>query len=161
SLKAGKYEISVTQEIHTKEASNPKIPSSSFSSTKRFVILGERFELKPEDVQAVFPPDGSLGDHSNVLPHIILDRSTMPWERAAGVADAPWLALLLFDQGEAPQPQVRTLGQLKNSAAESVKFPAFTLDEGQSDADPVTVVDVKKRLLAAMIPSGNDLALLA
>src|SRR5262249_36968062 len=30
-----------------------------------------------------------------------------------------------------------------------------------SDADPVTVVDVKKRLLAAMIPSGNDLALLA
>jgi hypothetical protein len=30
-----------------------------------------------------FPPDGSLGEHSNVLPHIILNRSTLPWERPA------------------------------------------------------------------------------
>ncbi|MDX2030227.1 MAG: hypothetical protein SF339_06140, partial [Blastocatellia bacterium] len=161
TLKAGRYEISVTQEIHTNEASNPKIPSSSFPAARSFVILGERFELKPEEIQTVFPPDGSLGDHSNVLPHVILQRSTLPWERSSGVADAPWLALLLFDQTEAPTPRVITLEQLKKSAAENVRFPVVTLEDGQSDADKVVVIDVRKQALAAILPSEKDLALLA
>jgi len=85
-----------------------------------FVISGERFALQSADVVAVFPPDGSIGDHSNVLPHLILQRSTLPWERAADPADPkastlPWLALLVFDEtaGEIPVTSTLTLSQLQ------------------------------------------------
>src|SRR5215470_4510181 len=96
-LIAGEYEIKVEQEV-----TNSKITSQNiFTTTKTFSVRGDRFALKPTDVQAVFPPAGSLGDHANVLPHIILHRSTLPWERSVdrrpdGDETAPWLALLLF-----------------------------------------------------------------
>jgi hypothetical protein len=35
-----------------------------------------------------------------VLPHVLLGRSTLPWEFRANDAGAPWLALLLFDGQE-------------------------------------------------------------
>jgi hypothetical protein len=163
ALKEGTYEVTVAQEIETKEASNKKIPQTSFSITKRFVVLGERFELKPADIRAVFPPPGSLGDHSNVLPHIILSRSTLPWERIALAGDdtLPWLALLLFDEAETPTPQVITLGELKNTNAYPAKFPAFDLEIGQRDDDKVTVIDVPKTVLEPIMPTPADLAYLA
>ena len=57
----------------------------------------------------MFPPPGSLGEHSNVLPHIILKRSTLPWERQADPGDknVPWLALLLFEEEEIQDPPKR------------------------------------------------------
>ena len=62
----------------------------------------------------MFPSPGSLGEHSNVLPHIILKRSTLPWERQAdpGVnrgKDTPWLALLLFEEQEIGSPRTLML----------------------------------------------------
>jgi hypothetical protein len=145
ALKEGRYEVTVTQEIETKETGNKKVAPESFSATKSFVVLGERFALQPADIQAVFPPAGSLGDHSNALPHIILNRSTFPWERmsAAGNDAAPWLALLLFDEADPPpSPQIITLGDLKRDG-DSVLFTDFTLEPGQKTADKVTVIDVE------------------
>jgi hypothetical protein len=101
-LKDGDYEIRVDQELHTNESDQQKIFPTIFTSQKNFTVSGERFELKPADIQTVFPPEGSLGEHSNVLPHIILNRSTLPWERMADKdrEDIPWLVLLLFDGEE-------------------------------------------------------------
>jgi|ERR1700746_2591710 hypothetical protein len=61
-----------------------------------------RFFLNPQDIFAVFPPPGSLGEHSNVLPHVQLKRSTLPWERQpfGWGKDVPWLALLVFHEDE-------------------------------------------------------------
>lgn len=113
-LQDGDYCITVTQEI-----SSSKIdPNAEFKSVKEFSVYGERFALKPADIGAVFPPAGSLGEHSNCLPHIILKRSTLPWEREAekpatdtkgeetdtegedNGGGITWLALLLFDEKE-------------------------------------------------------------
>ena len=111
----------------------------------------------PTDIQAVFPPDASLGDHSNVLPHIVLNRSTLPWERSpGGTGDSvPWMALLLFQDDEKPTPRVVTLDQLQADAAAHV--PPFTLELGQTGADQVTVIDVPRSLLEAILPSRQDL----
>src|SRR5215469_15976697 len=79
----GEYEITVEQKVSTKSAKIAE--KNQFSTTREFSVRGDRFRLKPADVQAVFPPAGSLGDHANVLPHILLTRSTLPWERHAGV----------------------------------------------------------------------------
>jgi hypothetical protein len=165
ALADGDYEITVTQTV--KIADHPDI--GAFTSTKYFTVAGDRFELKPTDIHAVFPPDGNLGRHTNVLPHIILNRSTLPWERTAEsyakgeheeVTGVPWLALLLFDDDERPEPQTFTLGKLKTPAA-SVKFPDIKLETGQHDEDAVTWIDVPRNRLEKIMPSIVELKLLA
>ena len=169
-LKDGLYRVEVRQEIQSNGAgpAPKRIPASTFTAERTFVVSGERFTLPPSLVQAVFPADGSLGEHSNVLPHVILTRSTLPWERtplakAEGTKhkDLPWLALLLFDDEEKPDPSVITLGELLKPSGESGKFPTMTLEDGQSDADKVTVIDVEKGLLQKLLPSATGLSLLA
>ena len=71
SLQTGKYEIQVTQTIKSSKVANQ---NPFTTGLKTFYVAGERFTLNPQDIHAVFPPAGSLGDHSNVLPHIILNR---------------------------------------------------------------------------------------
>lgn len=166
-LKDGVYRVEVTQELRTTGAAAGKVPDNTFTAARTFLVAGERFTLAPPDVQAVFPADGSLGDHSNVLPHVILTRSTLPWERTPLASqkdgerkDLPWLALLLFDDDEKPAPSIATLGELCGGGA-SFKFPAFVLEKGQRDEDKVTVIDVKKSLLESILPSAEALGLLA
>ena len=172
ALTDGDYEITVTQTI--KSISSKKIPeSTSFTTDRktktdefepiRFTVSGERFDLKPKDIHAVFPPAGSLGEHSNVLPHIILNRSTLPWERQADANsdNIPWLALLLFEEEEKPEPQVITLKDLKNTHIYPAKFPDFELESGQHEDDKVTVIDLEKSLLDKILPTKEDLDYLA
>ena len=154
-LAAGEYEITVEQEVKSS-----KITSQSlFTTTRKFSVRGNRSSLKPTDVQAVFPPAGSLGDHANVLPHIILHRSTLPWERRANPnsPETPWLALLLFYEGEVAKPEIVSL---KDLAATAAKFPTFVKERGQSDDDKVTVIDVQRNILQGILPGKEELALL-
>lgn len=175
ALVSGDYKITVEQKIEGEK----KQVNDSFSITREFSVSGERFELKPTDIHAVFPPNGSLGEHSNCLPHIILNRSTLPWERLPfkypmfkvteqslnnlkleqvsdnvleklkeikdqecfgkeqfleilentiredilhqhkllileyAIKNIPWLALLLFEEGEKPETKIITLRKLK------------------------------------------------
>ncbi|HKQ91673.1 MAG TPA: hypothetical protein VJZ77_13365, partial [Blastocatellia bacterium] len=76
-LAAGEYEITVEQEVKSSKITS----QNPFTTTRKFSVRGDRFALKPTDTQAVFPPAGSLGDHASVLPHVVLHRSTTPWER--------------------------------------------------------------------------------
>src|SRR4028118_1324604 len=94
SLQTGKYNIQVTQTIESSKVDNQ---NPFTTGLKTFYVAGERFILNPQDIHAVFPPAGSLGDHSNVLPHIILNRSTLPWERTINGSSTTltcWLVLL-------------------------------------------------------------------
>jgi len=130
-----------------------------------FAVLGERFSLDPSELHVMFPPPGSLGRHSDCLPHISIKRSTFPWERSAyGNEDfEPWLALLLFDEQELSKGDVMketiNLADLKNS--DPAIFPAITLETGQEDTDTLTVIDVKKSLLEQLMPTGEELKLLS
>src|SRR5262245_5646199 len=75
-LETGDYTITVQQAV--------SLDSTVFSTTRNVTVSGERFALAPSAIQELFPPDGSLGDHSNVLPHAVLTRPTLPWERNPG-----------------------------------------------------------------------------
>jgi hypothetical protein len=155
-LTAGEYEITVEQAVI-----NLKITSQSpFTTTRKFSVRGDRFALKTTDTQAVFPPAGSLGDHANVLPHILLNRSTLPWERLADSknSDTPWLALLLFYEGEISNHETV---RLKDLGAGGAKFPTFDKEPWQSDDDKVTVIDVRRKILEGVLPGKAELSLLA
>lgn len=245
SLEAGDYAISVQQTIEIKAGKSKLDKERSrshedFPETKRtFSIQCERFSLPPQAIQAVFPPEGSLGDHSNVLPHIILKRSTLPWERSAvevfrltetalaqlekekqlpediakelgalkgqeytgrkpfldalktalgehdlefyqdlllryGRSPIPWLALLLFDEAEAPEPQVITVNDLMTPPAkagifpsvlraeesEAQKTPFLKLERAQQERDKLTIIDVEAGVLKALLPTLAELAAL-
>lgn len=159
-LKVGDYEIEVKHKFQTSDTS--KIPSQTFTATKTFRVEGERFQLKPDDIQAVFPPKGSLGDHSNVLPHIILTHSTLPWERniSSNKVDSayPWLLLLVFNEAEKPQTKVITLGELANKGA---KFPNISIHSSRKTSDTVSVIDVTRKVLEPLLPTKDELAILA
>jgi hypothetical protein len=158
-LIAGDYTITVTQQVSA--ATQP------FSALRHFTVSGERFALKPEDIHAVFPPEGSLGDHSRVLPHVAINRSTLPWEREGDTQKegVPWLALLLFEDNEKPAPLIVKLSDLvtlSKQQTQAAKFPQkFALETGQQPDDLVTVIDVKKALLQAQLSSSDALTLLA
>ncbi|TRU66417.1 MAG: hypothetical protein EWV55_19365 [Microcystis viridis Mv_BB_P_19951000_S69] len=162
ALKDGDYQITLTQQI-----TGEKIPANtSFQITRKFSVGAERFDLKPTAIHAVFPPDGSLGEHSKVLPHIILNRSTLPWERQAVTGNndnnnITWLALLLFEETEAPETKIITLETLKDINSYPAKFPNFTLESGQHEDDKVIIIDVQKQLLEKILPTKEDLTYLA
>ena len=148
-LATGTYTISVTQTI--------PLSKDAFTATRTFTVSGDRFALPQGRVAAQFPPPGSLGDHRNVLPHAVLDRPTLPWERPAGVP-GPWLVLLLFAEAERPEPFVVRLGALGSGPA---YCPAPALEDHQSPDTEVTVIDVPRALLAGIMPSAADLPYLA
>ncbi|MFC6082836.1 hypothetical protein, partial [Sphaerisporangium aureirubrum] len=156
SLESGDYEITVSQRV--------SLDTQPFGVTKNFTVSGDRFTLPPSAIREVFPPDGSLGDHVNVLPHVVLDRPTLPWERDArpvghaSGARPPWLALLVFSGEESPVPVPATLGTL---TAGPGLFPAVTLEKHQATGDQVTVIDVPADLLRTLLPTYDDLAYLA
>lgn len=160
ALDSGEYQITVEQTIRSKTSA--KIPQQTFSKTMNFAVVGERFgPLSPEDLDAVFPPAGSLGEHSNVLPHITLKRSTLPWERAPDVHnDAPWLVLLLFGESDKPTPQIITLAELQ-ARNYTAKFPSIDIEPGQHGEDQVTVIDVSQKLLRDILPTKAELAFIA
>ncbi len=148
-LLSGAYQISVSQTVQGNQF--PSVDTA-------FHIAGPRFALDPQQVDSVFPPDGSLGDHENVLPHVALKRSTLPWERSTAKVDGTeltWLALLVFDQADDMQ-EPSTPTSLRN-----LGYAAEDLEPGQTLDDPARVIQVGKSLLQQIFPSPADLRYLA
>ena len=167
-LKSGDYTINVTQSLDVKARSGDPswISQETFPKQQRhFSVLGPRFTLDPLEIQELFPPPGSLGDHSNVLPHVILKRSTLPWERDAkrdanpAEPAVPWLALLLFDETENTQDIHEAPGKLGPLKKQALKF--LDPESGDHDDDQVMVIDVRRSLLEQIIPTAQELKYLA
>jgi hypothetical protein len=172
ALKSGEYSITASQKT------NQATPSS-FTVTRQFAVAGERFSFDPSELAAVFPPDLAVGELSGVLPHVLFNRRTLPWEResVAHDASAPWLAVLLFDESNAPKPQQRSAKDLiagKITVAGSkvtgvgalpdgfVSYPGINpLDYGETPDDKCMTIDVDVATFSAIAPAAADLPLLA
>ncbi len=158
-MDAGDYEITVQQTLTVRGVADVFTPT-----IRKFSVFGERFFLEPGSVHSVYPPAGSLGEHSGTFPHIILNRSTLPWERSMdGGRSGIWLALLLFDETEAPKIQTVLLGDYKKSVGFKTT-PSGPNDNGPfhetgdgPDEQPVAVIDVKRAVLEKIMPSRADL----
>jgi hypothetical protein len=137
-----------------------------------FNIEGPRFRLSPTDVASVVPPRNGHGPFTEVVPHIAIYRRTLPWERkinpdgsavpvpktnadlpALPPDGLPWLALLLFEEGE------YTL--LQNQPLEQV-LPADALRAmGNPQGITCDTIEIPSDLLASVMPSLEELQLLA
>lgn len=185
ALETGNYELHITQELT--DGDNNK---ASYERKLSFSVSGDRFSLSPSLVHSVFPPANGKGEYSGVLPHLIIKRTTLPWERHAKDKnkESPWLALLVFDAGEleimpfsptaaiTPEARLeaetgyvlRTADLLPGGFSNKPGFenlqkawPGIALETGQSDSDRVLAIFVRKKLLAKLLPSFKDLPKLA
>ena len=119
------YRIDVVTNVTYDGQTGPLSTNSGY-----FDIDGPRFSLPATDVAGVFPPNNGHGGFDENIPQIVISRRTLPWERrltsvpsAIGTpkrdvntaqpnpfppvqgqlqeyGPAPWLALLLFEEGE-------------------------------------------------------------
>lgn len=167
ALRSGDYLVKTTQKVAVK-----KEEKYHLETNRNFSVGGPRFQLAPQDIFAVFPPPASTGEHTHVLPHVILNRSTLPWEReiwkdsavgpAGAGASASWLALLVFhhdelNDGRLSEPRTLKLDELEKE----VGFPKFKRETLQHPDDPVTVINVKRELLEKILPRPAELDFLS
>jgi hypothetical protein len=192
SLMGGDYIFTVAQQVQIDGTQfgwgNDKWTAAP-SSRLQVSVAGPRFSLAPSDIQSQFPPPKSLGAYYNILPQIIFNRTTLPWERtidnsepSGNTTPVPWLALVLFDPvADSVVLTNLTVNDLLNTYRQSaapVGAPEFVkmlprdvsakpgpgelkLETGQHLNDRLTVVDIPRKLLWRVLPSEKDIALLA
>lgn len=104
-LEPGHYTITVKQEVKLDNDSNDA--DKNFTITRRFAVAGERFQFDPSEIASVFPPDQADGEFYGILPYVVFNRRTLPWERQSLLPDkgtesdkAPWLCILLINEDE-------------------------------------------------------------
>ncbi|TGK02624.1 hypothetical protein EHQ53_13465 [Leptospira langatensis] len=144
-LKSGDYTLEFQHQIDLGFGDK-----ESFSETKTFSVRGERFKISDEEIVACFPPDGSFGDFSNCLPHIVISKATLPWERSAGTetSGTPWLGLILLDSSEFGQIVAETtpIGNL-----------SIPLESGDSSSDTCRTLSLNKTFLDSMLPTESEI----
>ena len=193
ALLDGEYVLNVQQQVKIDDKfgwGNDQWTTAP-SAKLQFSVAGPRFSLDPGLIQSQFPPDKSMGEYYNVLPHIILNRTTLPWERT--IDNTPpsesknprgWMALLLFDKtadngGPVPtnvtvQDLLNNYGQsatpagkpefvkvLSRSSQEKVGPGDLKLELGQQLNDRLAVIDVPKQLLWKILPSLEEITFLS
>lgn len=167
SLYAGRYLITIEQNIDS-------LSTGSALPTRRqyFDVREQRFSVADSEVHARYPVPGAVGTYSQILPHITLDAPALPWSRLLeGHAEGtPWVALLLFREGELPQDlqavgqvTVSTVSQLLDGSAGDGVPPDIgedTLLDGEAEF-VCRSIHVPAGVFARIRPAVSELALLA
>jgi hypothetical protein len=107
-LKSGDYRIHAELSVQNLPAqvfgdAKGQLQQKTYESERYLRVAGDRFALSPGSVDSVYPPAGSSGNFSRALPHVVLSRPTLPWERTVSetaTAHTPWLAILLLTEEE-------------------------------------------------------------
>ncbi|MGD0452781.1 MAG: hypothetical protein ABSB69_04230 [Solirubrobacteraceae bacterium] len=164
-LDDGSYRLTAATEVSYPGA------KQSFSQQHYLEVVGPRFSVPQAMVAGSFPPSNAHGAFQDGLPHIVLSRRTLPWEREldpqglippptieAGdppppSGPVPWVALLVFEEGEYTLLRGIELQQaVPPDVFARLESPAnITCDAVEADQD----------LVEAIMPSLEELQLLA
>ena len=172
AMPTGHYSISSTLDVIK------NVPTKLDEASIDLFVGGPRFYLAPDEIHAVFPPANSNGDFDNVLPHIELNRSTLPWERSTGSNDnkLPWFALVLIEEDELADTE-KVIGVsrkpwskggnqglrsdfllLEEPGDEPVKMD--NSDKTPAPFPPAKVINFNRKFLKSILPNEADLKLL-
>lgn len=163
-LKDGTYRIDVTHTLDAPSASVPPVAQS-------FVVQGPRFEIPDDDIHSRFPPNGATSTFDGILPHLVVKKRLLPWERDVPKLDdnVPWLALLVFQQGELlgdPGPGNYTIQQpvqqltVKDPELRKPEFTENSLSKEELAANCQTITFASE-LFAQIVPTARELPYLA
>jgi len=171
-LQAGDYELSACQSL----AGPGGEAFKNYEAKIQFRVEGPRFTISEDEVLSVYPPDGSAGDFSKTLPHIVLRHASTPWQRSiGGIADQTetlkcgWLAVVSMDAGDFPTGRLPepVRGTVADVLPPGISGNLFGPDLGavrlsEKDlAEPCDWIDVPLEVLTRIAPNRDDLAYLA
>ncbi len=161
-LKAGLYEITVTQGIRKAGQIQETFPSKKQS----FYVGGCRFAWNKGMVVNTYPPRGSAGSFTNALPYVVLADSTLPWERQYGAAEkTPWLALFLLRRDEIESGEngdgthSMSIDEFCGHAVGAAR-PVLQKEPGADGASLCNVLTLPAAMYRALLPSERELCLL-
>ncbi len=168
TLDPGDYAISVTQTLAVGTPAPASVPADfpppAYSTTKTLTVGGAGLSLASTDVYSVYPPKNSAGNYTEVLPHVVLNPRTLPWEvqltSSAATPATPWLALILLADSEVAQMQTVSLATAQQPAT-GLLVPQVPASEAANTNSPVTVVDVTTATFTALLPQLAEVPYLA
>jgi len=156
ALTAGDYKFTTTQSlsaIDAKGALGPdQLPVDSLDT--HVTVTSPRYLLPPEQALSTYPPAGTEGAYGARLPQVVIKRRTLPWERgvAGAPAGTPWLALVVFAEGEA---NVLTNVDVAQCVTSDVTLP------GTPDVAKGSCLEIRKSMVDTIMPTQKDVPLLA
>ena len=158
TLEAGLYRLTSALVVQQKDPSqNVSDIAAPPADTMHFEVVGPRFTVDRADIGDRYPTPDSKGAFSDRLPHIALDRRTLPWERAT--ADGtPWLALLVFAADEA---KLSTPGALSTLVPATVVTALQGLEPFADDPTVAVVLANDLPTFRSALPTKQDVKLLA
>lgn len=135
-LEDGGYALQLIQTLGLKDYSSSTAADVSQiykSEVIEFHVSGPRFNLETSLIHSVYPPVGAKGDYLADLPSLVLNRSTLPWERIPSNVEVDtnsgsWLFLLLLDESE--------ITKIKEHKGASIN-DMLTVNYGDNKNDPV------------------------
>jgi len=153
-LRAGSYRI----EVEPVSSIDCRLASEITDIT----VSTERFQLPPDQIYSVYPPREAIGSYSECLPHIVLNRRTLPWERTLleEHTTMPWVALLVFDETEEVQAVEGTCGEALLTAP-GIFVPDIELQSYENPDAACTYINIPADLLEEILPYREALSLLS
>jgi hypothetical protein len=172
-LPAKTYTIEAT---HTLEKPPAQVPT--YSRTQTFTVRAPEFTIDPTTVMQAYPAGGSSDIYDQQLPFLTLADPGLPWERSlVPGSDAPpdhpmpWLALVLFAEGEvylqsatnSPVATAKVSDLLEVDAGSTVLKPALPAGWVSPElmASQCQIVTIPGATFNAVMPLKTDLPCLA
>jgi hypothetical protein len=162
-LLSGVYSIAASQRV----VWTKRNVDQQYDGAQQILVDGPRFTIDPTLVYSIFPPANMQGQYEDILPHIVLTKRTLPWERTIDGKPAtnppiPWFALLLFSESEVQKILNITVGDLITPGDPTIMGPQGLTNVSALDkAMPCMGIDIPKATFQAVIPSRAELPYLA
>jgi len=156
ALKAGDYRFVSDQTLAATDKDGPvtsgELPVQELETHVR--VTSPRYLLPPDQVLSTYPPAGTEGAYGARLPQVVIKRRTLPWERSVDGGDdgTPWLALVVFAEGEA---DVLTNVDVAQCVTSGVQLP------GPVDVPKASCLEIRTSMVARILPTRKDVPLLA
>jgi hypothetical protein len=128
-------------------------------------VEGPQLQLTPADIAGVYPAPNSEESPDEFLPHIALERRTLPWERIGLGGQKPWLALMLFKESElrggllttSPAATLQAVTLADVEARDPAGYASLHTTLALPDSTPLSVLYVKNSILVGRRPAAADL----
>jgi hypothetical protein len=143
-LPAGKY--SVKTNVNVEAAATARIPGEFKGEGLSFQVTAPRFSIDRGLIHSTYPVEGPDRSYADTMPHIVLSRKTLPWERSVNIYNDrghPWMSLLLLTEDELQENWVSKIKTSDLFANKTVLTP---------DLNPVDVKDIDKEIKVLDMP---------
>ncbi len=147
-LKAGTYSIQVKQTADEL--------GDAETSGKSFQVGGPNFSFGAEEVHSVYPPDNMHGQYGTILPHVVFNRRTLPWEVPVKKEECPFLWLLLLSGEEVREVLTGTVGEAFMTKQDGVYIPEICAGKDELE-EQCRYIDLDKELFLNLRPGEEEL----